>query len=1505
MASNLTDSEVQNTLQKRTSAFSLFRSRWSKSAATTSNTTSDVALSGSDRLQKPLSDTRLALENSPSVVMPRLSASNQDSLHALDSSLDHSCINSLNDSSSNTTVPAAAILIPPRSSSMLALSESCIPNSVITLAKNDPSSKDCIAKSPSRLAGFFQSNNALHESLNPNRPHGYASSSSTSPSELSPTKRKSAMKVGVPIVKRKSSTGNVVISRSLPASSFQHHAYNSHNDTLKTDTYESTPKSPPNLLSKSNISLSLPFGRRSISYSSHTSNPDIAHHDRIAYPTFQQKDSHHHFSLQQNKSKSSKQPSSIVLPIYNSLSRRPMSSDSRVLSFHDTEPVSVPRKSDSRRMSNPPFTEPVKETFQMVRDYDSQTGNKMINHYMVFGELGRGCHGKVKLCLDTITGEKWAIKIVEKTAKRRFQSKLSAAARAAAEGGLNPPNPHLERIKREIAILKKCAHPHVVRLREVIDDPHSDKIYLVLEYLEGGDIAWSNNAEHPKPIQSVDEARRIFRDVVCGVQYLHYQGIVHRDIKPANLLWTADHRVKISDFGVSVFVGQKRSRNAVLSRQTSAGIHGKVKDVRISTQHIRDKSRRSISFSRFQDEDNTLDHLPSGVMSDGGVYSDDAIDAVNEDDDTLEADELELAKTAGSPAFFAPELCGMRDDDFITTGFNSPNCSPILIASSKKPSEYDTSDTFKDSNSFSPHTSASTAPSSLSTSLPQGLLSYRRPPHHFSPENQSTFNEYPLPSTPLSSSCMQNAKSTLDPDLTSGIHSSNLHNGSSFTNVHSRLSQSNIDEQYASLNSGVRSELKSDTNIQLVPSLKTSFSSSLSKHAHSNTNNSITSDTFAAGKRSTNFFHEKSLHRSSPGFNEDANDPSRLHSTPLEDVGESIPGSDNSLTGLSNVKTHAGHSSNFNEPISAKNGGSTVQFDLREAIEIPSTTCSQLPANDSGDKLIPIQLPEIVSPHIEIGSDVHSRKLSLAVDQTPISTPIRNQELCNTPSTAMNNANTLTGKKVEASDTAIVSQQKLPLLGAPIDIWAMGITLFCFVFGKVPFMAETEYSLFNVIVKDPLVIPDEPHITDDLRNLFHRLLEKEPTLRATLDEVRFHPWLTEDMSAEDRKQWLHETDPAFQYAERLFASEEDVSHAVTMMDKIRNRIRKISNSFHNLAAGLNFRRRTVSMSSVVDADSPVQTNSPANSSSRKGKGHSQYDADKQPHSANEIPQPVLPLPLSPSQSKDVQLKIGKSSSFGDAASRRRSLLSSAILPSLFPTTQTFQEQSSHAVCSKSHQEQGFSYSQPSIAQPLKPTIISARCSVDSPQPIITSTITSSGIMPSTSSRQSSDLPAWVRWGDAEVASKFPQRTSTHSNSHKAWESLGSFTQSSPASPVYPIRTSLMPTEAFVAPASPLRTTFIPDTLENASPQLRQALFQFSGSPGSYDSPYSPTSNMGYDTDLGGYFNTQLNLNDYDHDNDFGIGKDDEEDNEATIEAERQRVLAWSQSFNGDVSDEDA
>ncbi|KXL51555.1 hypothetical protein M433DRAFT_60021, partial [Acidomyces richmondensis BFW] len=201
---------------------------------------------------------------------------------------------------------------------------------------------------------------------------------------------------------------------------------------------------------------------------------------------------------------------------------------------------------------------PPKETHVADVDFDPITGRKLINHYEIIDELGRGTHGKVKLGRDLQDENTHvAIKIVERYSKRRKLGKIVSAAE--------------DKVKKEVAILKKARHPNIVALLEVIDDPTRKKVYIVLEWVERGEIKWREKG--PKeiamrlaneildsdlnpdleyvPVMTIQQARVAFRDTLLGLQYLHYQGIVHRDIKPPNLLATAEHRVKISDFGVS------------------------------------------------------------------------------------------------------------------------------------------------------------------------------------------------------------------------------------------------------------------------------------------------------------------------------------------------------------------------------------------------------------------------------------------------------------------------------------------------------------------------------------------------------------------------------------------------------------------------------------------------------------------------------------------------------------------------------------------------------------------------------------------------------------------------------------------------------------------------------------------------------------------------------------------------------------------------------------------
>jgi SNF1-activating kinase 1 len=126
--------------------------------------------------------------------------------------------------------------------------------------------------------------------------------------------------------------------------------------------------------------------------------------------------------------------------------------------------ICSPRQTESTSSSNGQSSHHVTETHRITKDYDQRTGAKTINRYEFHDTIGRGVHGKVKLARDIETGEEVAIKIVNRVTRKRL-------------GGWNPMEAE-QKIRREIAIMKKCIHPNVVALREVMDDPNSKKIYL-------------------------------------------------------------------------------------------------------------------------------------------------------------------------------------------------------------------------------------------------------------------------------------------------------------------------------------------------------------------------------------------------------------------------------------------------------------------------------------------------------------------------------------------------------------------------------------------------------------------------------------------------------------------------------------------------------------------------------------------------------------------------------------------------------------------------------------------------------------------------------------------------------------------------------------------------------------------------------------------------------------------------------------------------------------------
>ncbi|XP_029302457.1 calcium/calmodulin-dependent protein kinase kinase 1b [Cottoperca gobio] len=165
-----------------------------------------------------------------------------------------------------------------------------------------------------------------------------------------------------------------------------------------------------------------------------------------------------------------------------------------------------------------------------------------LNQYKLKKEIGKGSYGVVKLAYNEDSEKYYAMKVVS---KKKLMKQCGFFRRLPSQGS-NSAFP-LEKIYKEIAILKKLDHSNVVRLVEVLDDPNEDGLHMAFDLMTKGPVM-----EVPTEDPFTDEqAHFYFIDIVLGIEYLHYHKIIHRDIKPSNLLLGDDGHIKIADFGVS------------------------------------------------------------------------------------------------------------------------------------------------------------------------------------------------------------------------------------------------------------------------------------------------------------------------------------------------------------------------------------------------------------------------------------------------------------------------------------------------------------------------------------------------------------------------------------------------------------------------------------------------------------------------------------------------------------------------------------------------------------------------------------------------------------------------------------------------------------------------------------------------------------------------------------------------------------------------------------------
>ncbi|XP_060561423.1 serine/threonine-protein kinase SIK3-like isoform X2 [Ruditapes philippinarum] len=155
----------------------------------------------------------------------------------------------------------------------------------------------------------------------------------------------------------------------------------------------------------------------------------------------------------------------------------------------------------------------------------STSGIVRVGYYEMERTIGKGNFAVVKLATHIVTKTKVAIKIIDKTQ-------------------LDEEN--IQKIFREIQIMKLLRHPHIIRLYQVMESERM--LYLVTEYASGGEI-FDHLVAHGR--MNEKEARKKFKQIVAAVSYCHSRHVVHRDLKAENLLLDAALNIKIADFGFS------------------------------------------------------------------------------------------------------------------------------------------------------------------------------------------------------------------------------------------------------------------------------------------------------------------------------------------------------------------------------------------------------------------------------------------------------------------------------------------------------------------------------------------------------------------------------------------------------------------------------------------------------------------------------------------------------------------------------------------------------------------------------------------------------------------------------------------------------------------------------------------------------------------------------------------------------------------------------------------
>jgi MAP/microtubule affinity-regulating kinase len=163
---------------------------------------------------------------------------------------------------------------------------------------------------------------------------------------------------------------------------------------------------------------------------------------------------------------------------------------------------------------------PLSLTTEPLKEKDELAG------YILGKVIGNGAYAQVRQAMHRETRQQVAIKVYEKYLLIQDSRKQAVA--------------------REIKVLEKLNHSHVLKLHESVDCPK--QIYLVMEFVRGASLL---NYLKKKPGRRLEEeeAKCIFRQILLGIEYCHSLNVTHRDLKLENLLLDDQHNIRIIDFG--------------------------------------------------------------------------------------------------------------------------------------------------------------------------------------------------------------------------------------------------------------------------------------------------------------------------------------------------------------------------------------------------------------------------------------------------------------------------------------------------------------------------------------------------------------------------------------------------------------------------------------------------------------------------------------------------------------------------------------------------------------------------------------------------------------------------------------------------------------------------------------------------------------------------------------------------------------------------------------------